>query len=248
MTLYSDLLIAQSVTNYWPLDETSGATAVAAVGGVNLAYSGTVTQNALGAVNTAYRFTGSTASALIGASNASMAFDSTIGLSFSLIIKPNATMSGSGAWGILSRRSNSSANRTFSLFMQGSTGGTINVDVGNTQIRWDTGFVPLINEYYHVAFVWRPSGGEFRFYVNGELYTNSTGRAPESQLANSPFYIAALGAATPSQLFPGVIDEVAVWNNKSLTDAEIRAQYHAAFPITKVFNGTDWKYAERRVL
>lgn len=248
MGKYSALLLSQGVTNYWPLDETSGSTAFAAVGGIDLTTSGTVSMNQLAGVNTGFRFTGSATSSLSAVSNASMTFDVTQGFSFSLILRANATMTGAGAWGIISRRTNSSTNRTFGAFMQGSEGGAVNIDMGANQVRWATGFIPTINQFFHIAFVWRPLNGEYRFYANGELYASATGYTPTSQPASSPFFLGALGASPPSQLFPGIIDEVAVWNNKSLSDAEIKAQYTTVFPITRVFDGTDWKSAERTVL
>lgn len=248
MSQYSDLLISQNVAYYWPLDETSGTTAFAAVGGVNMETTGYVDKGVLAAVNTGFAFTGGSSSSLIAASNSSMTFNPSVGLSYSLIIKANSTMVGAGAWGIISRRANSSSGRTFGAFMQGSAGGSINIDLGNNQVRWDTGFIPTQDHFFHIAFVWVPAGGEYRFYVNGELYSSATGLSPTIQSGNAPFYLGALGANPVSQLFPGVIDEVAVWNNKSLSDEEIRAQYRIAFPIMRVFDGSQWNPAEKRVL
>jgi len=248
MSKYSEILLSQSVTHYWPLDETSGSTALASVGGLDLTISGNVTMNVFAAVNTGYSFTGNNLSYAAAPLDTTITFQPTFGFSYSLIIKVNNTMGASGAWGIISRRSNSSANRTFAAFMQGSTGGTINFDMGNNQARWNSTFAPTQGHYYHIAFVWNPIDGRYSLYVNGDLYSTVTGQAPTIQQANAPFYVAALGANPANQLFPGVIDEVAIWNNKSLTDEEIKAQYNAAFPITRVYDGTEWKFAEKNVL
>jgi len=75
-----------------------------------------------------------------------------------------------------------------------------------------------------------------------------SGQAPLTQTLDSPFYLAALGAISVSQLFPGLLDEVAVWNNKTLSPSEILAQYSTAFPIIRVFNGTSWQDADRKIL
>ncbi len=247
MSRYSDLLISQSVTHYWPLDDVSGSTAVAAVGGLNLTQAGAVVEGAPAVVGTGFVFSGSANSSYSSVSTSAMAFNSANGYSASWIMRCDQTMSGSGAWGIVSRRANSSLGRTFSAFMQGGTGGSINIDYGNNQIRWDSGFIPTQGAYFHVATTWTP-GGTYRLYVNGVQYSSTGGQAPTTTAANGPFFIGALGASPTSQLFPGLIDEVAVWNNKTLSADEIKAQYATAFPITRLFDGTNWNDADVRTL
>lgn len=250
MSRYSELLISQGVTNYWPLDESSGAaTFTASVGGVSLTpNSSGVTSGVLAVVNSGVQFSGSNNSALISASNASMTFDPAVGFSFSWLMVCSGTMTGSGAWGIISRRANSSNGRTFGAFMQGSTGGTINIDYGTNQMRWDSGFVPVQGNYYHCAAVYNPTGSTYTFYVNGNQFSTISNQAPLAQTASAPLYVGALGNTPANQLFPGVLDEIAVWSNKALSPQEIKAQYATAFPITRVFNGTTWNDADKRVL
>jgi len=247
MSRYSVLVALQSATNYWSLDEPS-APFIDAIGGVSLSATGSPAPNQPAVVKTGVSFTGGSSQSLISASNSSMTFDQTLGYSFSFIMRCDSTMGASGAWGIISRRTNSSLNRTFGAFMQGSTGGTINIDFGNNQARWNSGFVPVQGNYYHVAVTYNPTGGIYSLYANGVLYSSTSGAGPLTQAADSPFYIGALGASPVTQLFPGLIDEVAVWNNKTLSPSEVLAQYNTAFPIIRVFNGDSWQDADRKIL
>jgi len=166
MSRYSALIALQSATNYWSLDESS-APFVDSIGGIQLSATGTPTTNQPAVVKTGVAFSGGLSQSLVSASNSSMTFDQTVGYSFSFIMRCDSTMGASGAWGIISRRVSSGTARTFGAFMQGSTGGTINIDFGSNQVRWNSGFLPVQGVYYHIAVTYDPVGGVYSLYANG---------------------------------------------------------------------------------
>ena len=46
----------------------------------------------------------------------------------------------------------------------------------------------------------------------------------------------------------GSIDEIALFPGKVLSQEEINTQYAAVFPITRVYDGTTWADADKRVI
>jgi hypothetical protein len=97
------------------------------------------------------------------------------------------------------------------------------------------------NEWVHIAAV--GTGEELMIYVNGELGAtggNPIARTVESYGASGDLFKIGGGGIydTSGNQFPGLMDEVAVWD-KALTDEQIRAQFKAALASGPVgdFNG-----------
>lgn len=239
MSHYSDLLISQSVTYYWNLDDTSGG-ATATIGGLNLAATGSPIYSVLGAVNTAVTFALG-GDGFASASTADMNF--TAGQSFSFSFMFNIP-SYSVPQGLISKSVSSVTTRHFAAFI--NTANHLFFDVGNNQERWDTNWTPALNRWYHVAFTYNGATNEYQFYANGSLIASSLSYLPTTQSTNAPFYIGLLGGSSTS-VSRGPIDEVAVFMGKVLSANEITAQYRTVFPITRVFDGASWKHAERTV-
>jgi len=69
------------------------------------------------------------------------------------------------------------------------------------------------DEWVHVAFVWDgKSAKKGMLYQNGEKVGEAAMSGPMNQPIGEGFAIGRRGAATASQYFPGLIDEVAIFN------------------------------------
>jgi hypothetical protein len=81
-----------------------------------------------------------------------------------------------------------------------------------------------LNVFTHIAATY--DGAALRLYVNGVLNATSTASAGVLNAVKGPLLVGASASGSsstsPSQVFPGVIDEVAIYN-RALTDAEIGA-------------------------
>jgi len=84
-------------------------------------------------------------------------------------------------------------------------------------------------------------------YVNGIQVDTTNALAPTSNSVDTTFTIGILGGSVTS-IANATIDEVAIFMGKVLSPAEVTAQFATAFPITRVFDGTSWRDADRRVL
>lgn len=247
MSRYSDLVLSQGATNHWSLDEAADATtAIDSIGGVNLSINGAPGRG-LAVVNGGMSFA---ASKYLGATaTAAMPFDNTLPFSYSFIMRRDSLIAASG---VVSRRTNGTTSRTFGCFFYNANPVVANalvIDFGESQARWNTTFLPTIGTYYHVAIVYSPTGPTFTVYVNGEFYASTTlGIAPTSQPGTANFRIGCLGGGEASQNFSGLIDEVVVFTAVELTPDQVRAQYATAFPIMRVFNGSTWSDADKRVI
>jgi hypothetical protein len=91
-----------------------------------------------------------------------------------------------------------------------------------------------INKWYHIVMIWDSSTGEKQVYVNN----GDAGSETDANLISADFTsgrISTIGAsydgATASQLWDGLIDEIAVWTRKLTTD-EVSDLYNSGSGIT----------------
>lgn len=234
-------MASQGASYYWEMNDASGG-AVATIGGLDLSDVGSPEYLTDAVVKTGIHLPAGT-HYLQSAATTAMNFVATQGFSYSWIMKLDAT-STSSPWGIISKRTNGTTNRNFGAFTY--TGGNLFFDLGNNQQRWTSSFIPDADIWYHLAFTWAPGDSRMRLYVNGVMTSTTTAYSPTNSGGNAPFYVGVLGGT--SSATAAIIDEVAVFMNKTLTAAEVLAQYATAFPITKILNGSTWADADRKVI
>ncbi len=247
MSNYSSLIITQGATHYWSLDEPS-APYVDAIGGVNLSHSENMTSE-LGAVNAGAVFSGT---GLIRSLNqdSSVAFDSFQGFSYSYLA---LFTSYSINRGVISKRQSGTAGRSFSSFVFNQSAGTgLSFDIGNGQMRWSTNYYPPVKEWVHIAYSYDPATLGARAYVNGELIASHTySSRPSSSQTTAHIMIGALQAdvsGSAGSYMGGMVDEMAFFINKTLTAQEVRAQAAAVLPVMRIYTGSNWVYADKRVI
>jgi hypothetical protein len=246
MSRYSELIVAQGATHLWSLDEASGTTLLDSIGTVHLSAVNAPTIGALAAVGKGVTMARSSVQYLTSGTTPELTFDVTKPLSFSWIMNFNGNTTSNYA--VFSRRVDINTDRTFNAFTYGTYGGALAIDLGATNVRWDTGWIPERSRWYHVTFTFDHTTTTASLYINGQLFSSQSMPTVQSQLNPSVFYIGILGGSGSSSGFSGTIDEVAIFENKLLSSAEIAAQYNTAFPIIRVFNGTTWNDADRRIL
>ncbi len=241
MSRYSDLIDNQSPTHHWPLDETTGQY-IDRVGSINLNATGLPNRGALAVVNAGLD-TRAGGYARI-ASITSLSVNQLLAFSYSLIFSADVNAK-TGNQGLVGKRLSGTTERTFMCWINGSTKMLV-MDLGNNQTRWNTNYSPTI-EFQHIAFTYEPSVG-YKLYVNGQLHDSINTYTPTTS-ANTvgEFTISTLPASVTNVLI-GVIDEVAIFEGKLLSPSEVAAQYATAFPITRVFDGTNWHDADKRVI
>ena len=119
-------------------------------------------------------------------------------------------------------------------------------------MRWSTGFYPPVNEWVHIAYTYDPSTVTGRAYFNGKLLqTHDYSSPPNSTQLDANMMIGALQATaggSASSPMSGSVDEVVIFTQKTLSLSEIQAQYATSLPITRVFDGTNWQDADKRVI
>jgi len=242
MSRYSDLLATQGVTQHWEMNEASGD-AIAATGGVDAVATGTPIYSEPAVVNTGIKLTNNSSS-FSTASTSAANFTSSEPYSYSFIMYLHSNAS--TPQGLFSKRIAASNAVHFACFV--FTGGVLTCDLGANQARWSTGWTPLVDTWYHVAFTYDPSdSNRYRLYVNGEQFASSTAFSPTTQASSAPIHLGVLGGSTTA-VARATLDEIAIFDNKLLSAAEVLAQYATAFPIMRVFNGSVWTDADRRII
>lgn len=123
-----------------------------------------------------------------------------------------------GQFGYLFFCNNGAANLPWQFRVYNGTGATTINDAGIGDVQPNT--------WYHVVGVY--DGANAHIYVNGIKTSTTTGTVGYHRNTNAPTRIGAGTPETgPSLFFPGVIDNVAVYNGV-LTDSQILAHYEAA--------------------
>lgn len=248
MSRYSDLIIQQGATNYWPLSEPSGAF-MDSIGGVTLGtVSSTITRE-LAVVGNGATFDGASVARTSGANN-TINYNQSLGFSYSYIAKFRSFV---GNNSVICKRVAASTNGSFASFVFNAGNGTgITFDLGDNQRRWAINYYPPLNEWTHIAFTYEPATLTGSAYINGVLHsTNVYNTAPLSTTTDTNVLIGALQSSaggSANNNLDGSVNAVAIFSQKTLSAAEVAAQYNTAFPITRVFDGTNWHDADRRIL
>lgn len=248
MSRYSDLVQAQGATHHWSFDEGS-ATFYDSVGGIHCDIVSGGSSEEVSVVKKGVKLEGSS---LIRQSSldSTLQFNPSLGFSYSVITRQDSYSSDNG---IVCRRITSASGRTFAMFVFGTgSGGGLTTDIGGNQLRWSTDFYPTIGEWYHIAYTYDPADNYGRIYINGELeYSNEYSSSPTASSGDTYIMFGALqnsSGGSGSSNLNGAIDDTAIFEGKVLSQEEIRAQYNTAFPITRVFDGSTWSDADRRIL
>lgn len=249
MSRYSDLVVAQGADHYWSLSEATG-TYFDSIGTAHLDTLIDMSTE-LAVVNNGAKFNGTTSLARTNALDTTLTFLNSAGFSYSYIVKfiSNYTTNR----GVFSKRTSGSNNRSFASFVFNASNGTgLSFDIGNSQTRWSTNYYPPLNEWVHICYTYDPSTATGRAYVNGASIGSITySSTPTSTTGNSQFMIGAMQSAADgsgSNFLLGSINAIAFFTRKTLSEAEVMAQYATAFPIMRVFDGTNWNDADRKVL
>ncbi|MES2631300.1 MAG: LamG domain-containing protein [Patescibacteria group bacterium] len=241
MSRYSELMAVQGATHYWELNDASNG-ALATIGNVNLNDSGTLIYQEPAVVGTGIRFT-EPSSYLTSVSTSQVNFNNSQPFSYSFMFM---VYSFATPQGLLSKRVAASSSTHFAAFI--FTSNHLFFDLGSNQTRWDTGWTPDVNTWYHIAFTFNPADtNRYRLYVNGVMTATTQVFVPNSSGTNAPIFIGILGGST-SGIGRSTIDEFAIFTNKLLSAAEVAAQFGTAFPVTRVFNGTSWVDADKRII
>ena len=99
--------------------------------------------------------------------------------------------------------------------------GSLQLSMGQTGGRWQTGVNVLPNVWQHVVAVY--DNGSMRMYFNGTEY--STGNDEGNHSSAGMFTIGGNQTHSPHNYFRGLIDEVAVWD-EALNASEISTLYN----------------------
>ena len=120
--------------------------------------------------------------------------------------------------------------------------GSLQLSMGQTGGRWQTGVNVLPNVWQHVVAVY--DNGSMRMYFNGTEY--STGNDEGNHSSTGMFTIGGNQTHSPYNYFRGLIDEVAVWD-EALTAAEITALYNAGSGLDASANGGNYLSSDNLV-
>jgi hypothetical protein len=139
-----------------------------------------------------------------------------------LWIKPTDWDHAAVAGALLIKRSVESDG--YFIFYEANTYDTIHFDWGGNAYRWNTGYVPPINEWTHMVFTRDTSGR--KLFINGVL-ENSTVDAGASVASGAALTI---GGATTNYSYNGAIDEIRIYNY-ARTQEQIAWDYNKGAPV-----------------
>jgi Concanavalin A-like lectin/glucanases superfamily len=221
---YKDAVTADSPVSYWRLDETSGTSAADGSGSRTGTYTNGVTLGQSGGLPDTIN-------------DKAASFDGTndyVTVPFAAALNPAsvtveawAKVTGSlgdGSWNTLAGSWwNPSDWRGYVIGV--SYDDKWYVATGNgTSSTVVYGSPVTLNSWTHIVGTY--SAGTANLYVNGTLVATATSMPYSAITSTVPFIIGAeYGPGTPQTFFPGVIDEVAVYNT-ALTATKVRTHYN----------------------
>lgn len=132
-----------------------------------------------------------------------------------------------GANSLVSKPFTNSAANSYTLFIENSR---IQGGYGTTStfVRNDTGVVPRVGEWYHLAYTINPGANTHTVYINGQAFVQNSSQAltyeatPGSLLIGAEFE----GNSTPTFFLNGQADEISL-DDRALSASEIAAIYNA---------------------
>jgi len=205
---YRDLVMANSPCNYWRLGEASG-NAIDERGEHDLTWTGTPVYEATGALvndtDTAMTLDGSTEYALSSANNPTL---NNASLSVEAWIYP---ISFANAPRIIHHGDRSIANNQ-GWDLKITTAGALSLATFNgTWTSWSTSDAAVaVDTWQHIVVAFT-EGGSLSFYVDGQL-VHSTTMTTLGNTTTQYFRLGALKSSSHTNVFPGSIDEVAVYD------------------------------------
>jgi hypothetical protein len=235
---YEARIVAQTPSNYWRLNETTGTNAAARIGTINGVYMANPTlgqagprppaQQGFEATNNAPRFDG--ANSFFATDQSFFNNAATFTMSGWFFQTANQGGDRIGLWGQNDVLEFGFINPTaIELWTPGG---------GSVQAPWDG---TLNNRWNHLAAV--GNGTNLLIYMNGALIGTGGSATTNYGMSADPFRIGGGGITDATgNFYNGLIDEIAIWTNRALTAAEIQAQYTAGItPIPEpvsLFLGT----------
>lgn len=227
---YKSLAMAQIPAGYWRLGEESGSTALdAACGSHHGTYQGSPTLEETSLIND------SDTCVTFGASDYLLIddhadFDITGALTLSAWVKRNGVYGSGNGRGILSKDLGSSNQRSYSMYVDRTTGylSFANSTSGAWQAanRWVSTTNVLDNIAHHVVAVFEPSSS-VRLYVDGTMIDEWTSSIPASMYASSAdVWVGSTWDDHIDNAFDGTIDEPKILA-RALSEEEIATEYAA---------------------
>ena len=224
---YRSEILADSPSGWWRLDETvatAGATVADSSGnGQNGATTGTVTPVLPGAL---HEHTGGAFRFGPGAGSVSIPHDASLGgTTFTVEAWIYLESYGDPAQfrHILSKEG---GGRNYGLWLTAGTDAALHWSFQTAALGFNS-FTTLFQfrllRWYHLAIVYEAGTDLFRLYVDGDLLHNESTIGGDPYAAIGPLI---LGSGTAATNFPGLIDEVAVYD-QVLSGARLRAHHQA---------------------
>ena len=219
--------IANALVSYWTLDETSG-TRADSHGSNDLTDNNTVLSGT-GILSNGADFEASNSEYLSIADGSQTGLDITGDIAISAWVKLESDVPNSSSYQIVSKY-NTSSQRAYEFNINDPSVGndTIRFLVSNNGTTDDIMSVEYTftsGIWYHVAASWDASASTATFYVNGLSIGTDTGTATSIYNSTSDLIVGARPAASPTNFFDGIIDEVGIWS-RVLTAGEISNLYN----------------------
>jgi hypothetical protein len=223
---YQATVLANGPLMYLRFEETSGAACVDSSGfGHNGTAAGTFTRNVatgLAGFDIGITFGGTTSDFVSVPS--SSALNITGNVTYEAVIKP-ASLPAAAC--IIDRGDDSGAAYGYSMVLK-STGQLVLTDSEFARTYASTtGGAISAGTLYHVVLTSTPGGGAYAAYINGVVNNTGVSAVALPGGVTSPLHIGiAVTRGTPVQPFPGLIDEVAIYN-KILSASDVAAHWAA---------------------
>ena len=107
---------------------------------------------------------------------------------------------------------------------------------GNLNRRWDTGYIPLLNEWVHLTIT-RNASGRY-LYVNGNFHSSTTNPGGPIPETNTSKIMLMRDSVNPQHYANGIIDEVRISKVARLADW-IKADYNSGNDTLASYGGEE---------
>ncbi len=193
--------VTANMTSQWKLNG-NGTDTTGAINGTLESLTSATGQG--GTANTAYTFNGTSSGISVSTSNL---LTPTPAATYSFWVKP-ANWTSATASAFIAKRSGSGL---FILYLNGTA--TLNVDVGTSTNRWNTGYAPPIGTWTLITITIEPNLR--KLYVNGNFQSQSTATTATMTSAATM----TIGREASVYRFAGDMDDIRIFN-RAVTAAE----------------------------
>ena len=227
--------LLDSLNGYWKFDETSGTTAIDAMG-VQNGTTGTATVNVAGVLGRAYDFDLATDVVNIpyNANTVPSGADFSISFWFKMDVLPSVATRDEY---LFQQNRSASPYSSHSIYVDDAndkvTVSTRNTD--GTQFTVQSALGISIDQWYHLVFINAGNGEDLQLYLNGIDVSASAGTFTGTLLASTSTTCFGNAYSGSASYFDGIIDEPGIWN-KALTSDEVAALYNEENGNTHPFN------------